>query len=93
MYEIVFDESMDISKVSDIRSQLVEASDSGLSVILDGRQVERADTAALQVLGAFFQDSGTQGQSIEWRDPSDNLRRSAELLGLSKLLNLENGPH
>jgi anti-anti-sigma regulatory factor len=92
-YEIIFEESMDISKVSDIRSQLIGALESGPSVILDGKQVERADTAALQVLSAFFLASGAQEKSIQWRDPSESLFRSAELLGLSKLLNLENDPH
>jgi ABC-type transporter Mla MlaB component len=82
-------ESMDISVVETLQAQLIEALESGQTVVLDAHQVERADTAALQVLSAFFQDAKTQAQKIEWKEPSDALCRSAALLDLSNVLNLE----
>lgn len=91
--EIIFNEVMDISSVADIKAQLVEALESGQPVILDATQVERADTAALQVLGAFFHDAETRNQSIQWREPSESLGRSSTLLGLSELLHLTDTPH
>lgn len=91
--EIICDEVMDISMVAGMKLQLVEALESGQPVILDGKQVERADTAALQVLSAFFHDATARKQSIQWRDPSETLNRSSMLLGLSGLLNLEDTTH
>ena len=82
-------ESMDISVVEAMQTQLIEALASGQNVVLDAHQVERADTAALQVLSAFFQDAKTQAQKIDWKEPSDALCRSATLLDLSKFLDLE----
>ena len=84
---------MDISSVAGMKSQLLEALGSGLSVVLDAKQVERADTAALQALGAFFQDAAVKQQDIQWRDPSTVLSRSSALLGLSQLLLLEDTRH
>jgi ABC-type transporter Mla MlaB component len=54
--------------------------------------VERADTAALQLLGAFFQDANAQKKTVEWKDPSEALCRSAALLGLSEMLHLQAHP-
>lgn len=92
-HEIICEEVMDISTVAGIKLQLVEALESGLPVMLDAKQVERADTAALQVLSAFFQEASAKKQDIQWRDPSDALSRSSALLGLSELLQLEDTLH
>ena len=93
LHEIICEEVMDISTVAGIKLQLVEALESGLPVMLDAKQVERADTAALQMLGAFFQEAAAKKQDIQWRDPSDALNRSSALLGLSELLQLEDTLH
>lgn len=89
--EINCEESMDISMVANFRSQFIQALESGQPVVLDASQVERADTAALQLLSAFFHDANAQQQSVEWKSPSEILCRSADLLGLSQLLGLEAG--
>lgn len=88
-YEIVCGETMDISMVANVHSQLVEALASGQTITLDGKQVERADTAALQTLVAFFQDATAENKTVQWIAPSEILCRSAALLGLSELLHLE----
>jgi ABC-type transporter Mla MlaB component len=62
--------------------------ESGQPVLLDASRVERVDTAALQVLSAFFQDAKSQQQSAEWQEPSEALLSSAQLLGLSSLLKM-----
>lgn len=85
---IELSEVMDISATAELRSQLLAALESKKSVILDASQVERADTAALQVLSAFVQDANSQQQTVQWKKPSEALSRSAALLGLSALLNL-----
>ncbi len=82
-------EVMDISVVTKFRALLLEALDSRQSIVLDASQVERADTAALQVLSAFVQDAGTQHQDVQWKDPTQALHQSAALLGLSDILHLQ----
>lgn len=57
----------------------------GKRVQLSGSQVQRVDTAALQLLVAFMHSSEV---SVCWIDHSPALRQAAHLLGLSTLLNL-----
>jgi anti-anti-sigma regulatory factor len=79
-------EVMDISTTAELRAQLLTALESGQPVVLDAGRVERIDTAALQVLSAFFQDANSQQQTVQWKNPSQAISSSAELLGLSSLL-------
>ncbi|MBL1274968.1 MAG: STAS domain-containing protein [Ectothiorhodospiraceae bacterium] len=87
-YEINCGEVMDINSIAEVHIQFVEALESGQPVVLNAKQVERADTSALQLLSTFFHDAIAQKQSVQWIEPSDSLCRSAALLGLSDLLNL-----
>ncbi len=80
-------EVMDIAAMAEFRLQLVESLASKQAVVLDASQVERADTAALQVLTAFIQDAHAQQQVVQWKAPSEAMCRSAALLGLSGMLN------
>lgn len=57
----------------------------GKRVQLSGSQVQRIDTAALQLLLAFMHSSDV---SACWIDHSPALRQAAQLLGLSTLLSL-----
>lgn len=57
----------------------------GKRVQLSGSQVQRVDTAALQLLVAFMHSAEV---SVCWIDHSPALRQAARLLGLSTLLNL-----
>jgi len=82
------EESLDISTVKELHSLLVQVLAAKQPVVLEGAEVTRVDTAALQVLGAFFQDARAQGISVSWQTPSDALKRSAALLGLTGLLGL-----
>ena len=89
---IVCGEVMDIASMAEFRTRLMTALASKQAVELNASQVERVDTAALQVLSGFVQDAHAQQQSVHWRDPSDALCCSAALLGLSRLLNLQKDP-
>lgn len=86
---IVCDEMLDISVVGELRVLLLEALAAKQSVVLDGSAVERADTAALQVLTAFFQDARSQDIVVQWSSASEALIHSAELLGIADILDLK----
>ena len=82
-------DSLDISIVSALGNELKAALDSGQAVQLQAAEVGRADTAALQLLCAFFLDAKTQGIEVEWLDPSDALIHAASIIGLTEYLGLK----
>jgi len=86
---IVCDEVLDIAIAADLREALLEALRGGQPVTLDGSAVERADTAALQVLAAFFQDARSRGIPVRWHSPSAALLQAATLLGMVDILAME----
>jgi phospholipid transport system transporter-binding protein len=58
------------------------------AIVLDGGQVERVDTAALQLLVLFRRELDARGGTLGWHGASDALNEAAGLLGLVQLLNL-----
>ncbi len=79
-------EVLDIAGVAEFHAHCLEALGIQKNLVLNASQVDRVDTAALQVLGAFIQDANTRQQTVQWESPSESLCQSAALLGLSSLL-------
>ena len=82
-------EVLDIASVAAFRDQCLAALETKQDVTLKADELERADTAALQVLAAFFQDAAAQEQNVQWQAPSEVLQESAALLGLTEQLHLQ----
>lgn len=55
---------------------------------LDGRAVERVDTAALQLLTLFQREAAARGCAVSWLGASETLCDAAGVLGLTQALNL-----
>jgi ABC-type transporter Mla MlaB component len=55
---------------------------------LDGAQVDRVDTAGLQVLFAFILEARSRGIDITWRMASDSLKTAARLIDLQDQLGI-----
>jgi phospholipid transport system transporter-binding protein len=55
---------------------------------LDGRAVERVDTAALQLLTLFRREATARGCAVSWLGASDVLCEAAGVLGLARALDL-----
>jgi len=79
-------EVLDIASVAEFHARCLEALGTQQNIILSASQVDRVDTSALQVLGAFIQDANTRQQIVQWESPSESLYQSAALLGLSEIL-------
>jgi anti-anti-sigma regulatory factor len=79
---------LDITGVAAFREQCQSALETEQDVRLKADELERADTSALQVLAAFFQDATAHNKSVQWQGTSEALRESAALLGLTELLHL-----
>ena len=62
------------------------------SVVLDAANVERIDTAALQLLCAFVRDRQARGLKVQWQGSSPALQEAADLLALRPLLGLGEAP-
>ena len=69
-------------------AQLLVVALEARAVALDGREVARVDTAALQLLVVFQLESRKRGHSCAWLGISDALRSGAAALGLSESLSI-----
>ena len=70
-----------------LKAELLGALEAG-AIVLDGGQVERVDTAALQLLVLLRRELDARGGTLGWHGTSDALSEAAGLLGLAQLLNL-----
>jgi anti-anti-sigma regulatory factor len=70
-----------------LKEELLGALKAG-AIMLDGAGVERADTAALQLLVVFRRELDKQGGTLSWRASSEALNEAAGLLGLAQILEL-----
>lgn len=70
-----------------LQAELVQALASA-RVELDGRQVERVDSAALQQLWLFRRELVARGGQLAWQGASGVLNEAASLLGLAENLQL-----
>jgi ABC-type transporter Mla MlaB component len=61
-------------------------------VVLDVANIERIDTAALQLLCAFVRDRNARGFKVQWQGSSAALQEAADLLALRPLLCLPEAP-
>ena len=86
--ELVCDESVDISAVGELYTKVTTEMEDGCTISFDASQVERVDTAALQFFAVLFNDAPTKNININWINPSDILKKSAQLLGLGEHLQL-----
>ena len=71
-----------------LKAELLGVLEKGAIVVLDGSQVERADTAALQLLVLFRRELQARGGTLDWRGASEALNEAAGLLGLAQILEL-----
>lgn len=81
-------ETLDISRVSEFYAELKMVLDENQPVDLDCSKIERVDTAGLQLLTVFSQKLKSNSLDLSWIEPSDVLKRSAQLLGLTEELGL-----
>jgi ABC-type transporter Mla MlaB component len=77
-------DALGISGVGDLHTQILMELSEGHEIQFDVSQVERIDAAALQMIYAYSKE-----QTLEWNKPSEAFIRSAKLLGLAELMNLE----
>lgn len=87
--DITLAETLDIATVRNLHAELKAVLDDGAPVSLNGSEVARIDTAALQVLAAMFVYADGQQRKLELHSPSETLARSAALLGIDEHIGLK----
>ncbi|TQV86719.1 STAS domain-containing protein [Aliikangiella coralliicola] len=80
--------ALDIMNASSLKTRLETALAKDLPVVLVSDKIERADSAGLQLIYAFIKKVEQRGHTVSWQKPSDTLKQSSEILGLSKQLYL-----
>ena len=88
-YVVKCPESLTIAAVADLQGELKTALETHSEIVLNGSDVETADTAGLQLLCAFFMDTSAQDINIRWDNASQALRNSAEQIGVSGIIQLD----
>lgn len=93
--EIQLPAHLTINKVPALQEMLERfAEDSSQDrVVIHAAQVERVDTAGIQLLYAFVREAQRRGIALEWDQPSAKLATAAELLGMRSKLEISGGPH
>lgn len=79
-----------LSETDDLKNQLLESVDTSAGITIDGSNVQRIDTAGLQLLTAFAEYICSNKGVITWHEPTRAITEGAELLGLSAPLKLDN---
>lgn len=75
--------TVDIASAAALRAELDAALDAGGPIELDAGETTRIDTAALQLLTAFFVEAQRRALTVTWSRTHPNVETAAGLLGLS----------
>jgi ABC-type transporter Mla MlaB component len=82
--EIQCGQQLTIAQVSDLYAQLLAALVEGQAVNIHINEVERVDTAGLQLLYTFKQNAQTGGVVVMWTPPSTVFADASDTLGLGE---------
>lgn len=80
--------SLDISKVDSLFEQFQNCLTKGADLTVEAEDVNRVDTASLQLLLAFHSEFKKSGYQWAWGSYSEDLSTAANLLGVYDLLGL-----
>ena len=80
--------TVDITVVEELYSHLKKAIDEKHVVEIEAEQIERIDGSVLQLFAAFFIAANEAGAEVVWKSTSDALIKSAHILGLEEVLEL-----
>jgi ABC-type transporter Mla MlaB component len=84
--------SCTVKDAADLKITLCGHLEAADCVVLDAANIERIDTAALQLLCAFVRDRQARGRKVQWQGSSVALLEAADLLALRCLLGMDAAP-
>jgi anti-anti-sigma regulatory factor len=86
---IELDPRLTIVQAAELHRMMVARLEGNWPFIVDGTRVEEIDTAVLQLLTSLWRTGRERGIACTWRGASDALRRSAALIGVAGILQLD----
>jgi len=87
--EIDCGENLSIADIGEFYGMILMAVAEGQSIKFNVSKIERIDGAALQLLYAYAKEELNKGNEVTWTQPSEAFIRSADLLGMLSVMNLE----
>ncbi len=87
--KIILEETLNIQNVAQLHAQVLNLLDSQDRIEIDASEVGMIDTASIQLLVVLKKTAVTMQKEIIIDFPSDKLIESAELLGVSDILDLD----
>lgn len=87
--KIVLEAILNIQNVSSLYEQLKKQLDNKETIEIDASAIEQIDTANLQLLGILKQTAVKLHKEVIFDFPSEKFIESAELLGLSEILEVD----
>lgn len=88
MFELKLDTEFNISKTDEVYSQFNNALNDGKGITVFAEAVQKIDTSALQLLLASKRHSKELGLAFEIINPSAEIIRCSEILGINEELGL-----
>jgi ABC-type transporter Mla MlaB component len=85
---IACESTIDIKIAADLYAHLKNAIENKHQVEINATDVQRVDTAILQVFLAFVLEAKAQDLQVTWQGVSDAFRSAASLLGIGEALAL-----
>lgn len=80
--------NLDISQAFNVHQELGDALDRGVAIELDAEDVERVDTAIVQLLCVFFREARERSIDVRWKLVSEKLSKVARALDLGSAISL-----
>jgi ABC-type transporter Mla MlaB component len=85
---IVLASNCGVKDAAELKQSLCKLAGESGAVAIDVRNLERLDTATMQLLCAFVRDRAAHDLKVEWQGDSSVLHEAARLLGVTELLAL-----
>jgi anti-anti-sigma regulatory factor len=86
---LTLESSCTLRDTEDFHFSLLAADANEKHFMINGGNVERVDTAGLQLLVAFARQLSAAGRTLEWTDLSKELAKCAQRLGLNEVLSIK----
>ncbi len=87
-FDIDLGTSLTIRNISDVMEELNKIDEAKQELVFESEQLEKVDTAALQLLLGFYLHVTNTGKKVIWHKPSEAFYHAAELLGIHEILNI-----
>jgi len=82
--------ALTIANVADLHSKITSVLEISSIIELDAQEVEKVDTAGLQLLVALSQELEKSDGHLLWKAPSDTLNEAIKITGMTPYLAINN---